>query len=128
MVALVEVLVRAGLSVLITSHTHSAVDNLLLRLKEVGLKFLRLGTDARIHPQLHQYSESTLTQHCSSPEDLDKVFSEQVCACVHHCWSTIVSQLFHWICYVSANCRSNMPRCRTCYALKSKNIRHLLSG
>lgn len=79
MVALVELLVRTGLSVLITSHTHSAVDNLLLRLKQAGLKFLRLGTDARIHPQLHEYSESSLTQHCKSPEDLHEVFSKQVC-------------------------------------------------
>lgn len=78
MVAVVQLLVRGGFSVLITSHTHSAVDNLLLRLKKVDLKFLRLGTDSRIHPDLLPYSERSLTEHCKTPEDLDKVYSQQV--------------------------------------------------
>lgn len=77
MVALVQLLVRAGLSVLVTSHTHSAVDNLLLRLKKEGLKFLRLGADERIHPQLHPFSENYLTKECRTPEELDQVFTSQ---------------------------------------------------
>ena len=36
--ALVEVLVKLGQSVLITSYTHSAVDNILLRLLEVRIR------------------------------------------------------------------------------------------
>lgn len=78
MVALVQLLVRAGLSVLVSSHTHSAVDNLLLRLKKAGLKFLRLGPDSRIHPQILSFSETSLTKLCNSPEDLEKVYSQQV--------------------------------------------------
>lgn len=77
MVALVQLLVRAGLSILVTSHTHSAVDNLLMRLKKAGLKFLRLGSDSRIHPQILSFSETSLTKFCKSPEDLEKVYSQQ---------------------------------------------------
>ena len=77
MAAMVELLVRAGLSVLITSHTHSAVDNLLLRLEKASLQFLRLGSETRIHPRLRPYSESSLTKHCTTPEELDLVYSKQ---------------------------------------------------
>ena len=49
---LVRCLVALGFSVVITSHTHSAVDTLLLKLVEVGLgrDLLRLGKTARVHP------------------------------------------------------------------------------
>jgi len=36
-VALIRVLVRLNRSVLLTSYTHSAVDNILLKLKQVNI-------------------------------------------------------------------------------------------
>ncbi|PIK53075.1 putative DNA replication ATP-dependent helicase/nuclease DNA2 [Apostichopus japonicus] len=63
-VALVRILVLEGKSVLLTSYTHSAVDNILLKLKEANISFLRLGSTYRIHHQLHQYSESTVLRGC----------------------------------------------------------------
>lgn len=77
-----KALAAAGKSVLLTSYTHSAVDNILLKVKDSGLSILRLGNkdkvrlsfslslpttvlmrvvDSQIMPALHQY---TLT-----PED-----------------------------------------------------------
>ena len=41
-VALVEVLHKIGRSVLITAHTNSAVDNILLKLLDKRIDFLRL--------------------------------------------------------------------------------------
>ncbi|GAA5964056.1 hypothetical protein JCM3765_000884 [Sporobolomyces pararoseus] len=61
---LLKMLVKSNLSVLLTSYTHSAVDNILLKVKDEGLDILRLGNRDKILPSLHQF---TLT-----PEDYSK--------------------------------------------------------
>lgn len=53
---IVEAWVRAGRSVLITAYTHAAVDNILRKLHERGVGFLRLGPPARVHPQIQPYT------------------------------------------------------------------------
>ncbi|XP_064087433.1 DNA replication ATP-dependent helicase/nuclease DNA2-like [Macrobrachium nipponense] len=59
-VALVELMVALGHSVLLTSYTHSAVDNILLKLKSLNIDFLRLGRIARIHPDLTSYADEVI--------------------------------------------------------------------
>lgn len=78
LVALIEILVLLGKSVLLTSHTHSAVDNVLLRLKGVGVSFLRLGSKSRINPALHEHSEFEVTQNCKDPEELQSIYNKYV--------------------------------------------------
>ncbi|CAG5133176.1 unnamed protein product [Candidula unifasciata] len=60
-VALVKILHLIGQSVLLTSYTHSAVDNILLKLKESDIPFLRLGRRGRIHPLILPHSAEVLT-------------------------------------------------------------------
>nr|CAH7738094.1 unnamed protein product [Callosobruchus chinensis] len=80
-VALVQLLCELNKTVLITSHTHSAVDNVCVKLIALGVKLMRLGSEARMHPELKKYSEHTLTKNCKSPEDLKVVYdSAQVIA------------------------------------------------
>ncbi|XP_018569495.1 DNA replication ATP-dependent helicase/nuclease DNA2 [Anoplophora glabripennis] len=80
-VALIQLLVELGKSVLITSHTHSAVDNVCTRLVSYGVKLLRLGSESRIHPSLKDHSEYWLTKDCTTPEQLAEVYnSAQVVA------------------------------------------------
>ncbi|XP_053686253.1 DNA replication ATP-dependent helicase/nuclease DNA2, partial [Sabethes cyaneus] len=74
-VALVRLLIALNKTVLITSNTHSAVDNVLKRLLLHDLKFLRLGAASRIDPSLKNYSEATLTEDCSTPEELAAVYN-----------------------------------------------------
>lgn len=45
---LIQALVRRGKSVLLTSYTHSAVDNILLKLKGTGVDVLRLGNKDKV--------------------------------------------------------------------------------
>ncbi|TMW58507.1 hypothetical protein Poli38472_010066 [Pythium oligandrum] len=52
----VRVLVFLGFSVLISSYTHSAVDNLLLKLINYDLPMLRIGNAAQVHPLLAPYT------------------------------------------------------------------------
>uniref|UniRef100_A0A7N8WXX0 DNA replication ATP-dependent helicase/nuclease n=1 Tax=Mastacembelus armatus TaxID=205130 RepID=A0A7N8WXX0_9TELE len=46
---LVRILHACGFSVLLTSYTHSAVDNILLKLKRFRVTFLRLGHGQKVH-------------------------------------------------------------------------------
>ncbi|XP_068159372.1 DNA replication ATP-dependent helicase/nuclease DNA2 [Drosophila tropicalis] len=70
LVALVRLLHLLGRSVIVTAQTHSAVDNLLLRLMPFNLPMIRLGSRSRLHHQLESISESTLTADCKSVEQL----------------------------------------------------------
>ncbi|XP_033220291.1 DNA replication ATP-dependent helicase/nuclease DNA2 [Belonocnema kinseyi] len=74
-VALVELLVKLGKSVLVTANTHSAVDNILIGLMERNIDFLRLGSQAKIHPSLVSYSEDVVTSQCKTPESLQEVYA-----------------------------------------------------
>ena len=75
-VALVEVLHKIGRSVLITAHTNSAVDNILLKLLDKRIDFLRLGSS--FHPSLKCKSEIYATSNCHSPNSLEAVYSGKV--------------------------------------------------
>ena len=44
-----------GCSVLITSYTNSAVDNILLKLMAAGVSFLRLGRPETTHPDIREH-------------------------------------------------------------------------
>lgn len=50
----VRVLLARGASVLITSYTHSAVDNLLLKLIKEGVPCLRVGKPSSVHPGVRE--------------------------------------------------------------------------
>lgn len=74
-VALIRLAVLIGQSVLLTSYTHSAVDNVLLKLcqfKEV--EFLRIGREHRTHPSILPYSAEVKTQNCQTVEELELVY------------------------------------------------------
>ncbi|MBN3295920.1 DNA2 nuclease, partial [Amia calva] len=60
---LVRILHACGFSVLVTSYTHSAVDNILLKLKKFKIGFLRLGRVQKIHPDIRPFTDE---QRCRS--------------------------------------------------------------
>ena len=78
LVALIELLVKIGKSVLVTANTHSAVDNILIGLMERNIDFLRLGSQAKVHPLLTNYSEYVVTAQCKTPESLRDVYASKV--------------------------------------------------
>lgn len=77
-VSLVELLVKLGQSVLVTSHTHTAVDNVLLKLAARNVDLLRLGSSSRIHPQLQVKSEGDLISNCVSPTQMEALYNSKV--------------------------------------------------
>lgn len=78
-VALIQLLVELNQSVIITSHTHSAVDNMCLRLLKYGVQgILRLGDFSKIHKDLVNNTERVVTKNCKTPEELEKCYSDAV--------------------------------------------------
>jgi DNA replication ATP-dependent helicase Dna2 len=60
---LVDLLVQCGKTVLIASYTHSAVDNILLKLQEEQIDFLRVGPVNRIHPDIRaRHADAVLSE------------------------------------------------------------------
>ena len=51
----IRALVMQGKSVLLTSYTHTAVDNILLKLKHDGLPILRLGAPFKVHAEVRDF-------------------------------------------------------------------------
>lgn len=47
---IIRALVSQGKSVLLTSYTHTAVDNILLKIKDEKFGILRLGTRSKVDP------------------------------------------------------------------------------
>ncbi|CAG8972787.1 hypothetical protein HYALB_00007712 [Hymenoscyphus albidus] len=58
---IIRALVLQGKSVLLTSYTHTAVDNILLKLKDDHMGILRLGTSAKVHPDVREFSTLAAT-------------------------------------------------------------------
>lgn len=66
---IIRTLVSQGKSVLLTSYTHSAVDNILLKLKTDQFPILRLGAPAKVHPEVQEFT-ILANQRASSFEEI----------------------------------------------------------
>jgi len=70
---IIRALVARGKSVLLTSYTHTAVDNILLKLKQSDISVLRLGVLAKIHPEVQEFANlAAIPRH--SIEELDEMY------------------------------------------------------
>ena len=78
--ALVRALVDLGKSVLITSHTHNAVDNILERLPSVGVEsFLRVGgEDGKASPAVAPYCPGGSKHRAETTKDLQRLANESL--------------------------------------------------
>ena len=65
---IIRALVSQGKSVLLTSFTHTAVDNILLKLKDDCIPILRLGNIAKIHPDVQEFATLAATTKTSFEE------------------------------------------------------------
>ncbi|XP_047032754.1 DNA replication ATP-dependent helicase/nuclease DNA2 [Helicoverpa zea] len=70
---LIQMLAALKQRVLVTAHTHSAVDTVLSRLPE-SLRVMRLGSSSRVAAALQKRSEQALTADCDTPEKLAALY------------------------------------------------------
>lgn len=77
---IIRLLSMMGKSVLVTSHTHSAIDNVFVRLlkEDPEIKFLRLGSKSRVRSEIHSFCESELTKNCRTPEEIEQIYKQYV--------------------------------------------------
>uniref|UniRef100_A0A8C1U619 DNA replication ATP-dependent helicase/nuclease DNA2 n=1 Tax=Cyprinus carpio TaxID=7962 RepID=A0A8C1U619_CYPCA len=76
---LVRILHACGFSVLLTSYTHSAVDNILLKLKRFKIGFLRLGRAQKVHHDILPFTEeSRRAEGIQTLEELEQLYSKEV--------------------------------------------------
>uniref|UniRef100_A0A8C5PYZ8 DNA replication ATP-dependent helicase/nuclease n=1 Tax=Leptobrachium leishanense TaxID=445787 RepID=A0A8C5PYZ8_9ANUR len=76
---LVRILYACGFSVLLTSYTHSAVDNILLMLNKFQVGFLRLGRSQKIHPSIQKFGEEEIckVKSIKSLSNLQELYDSQ---------------------------------------------------
>ncbi|XP_054838935.1 DNA replication ATP-dependent helicase/nuclease DNA2 [Eublepharis macularius] len=77
--ALVRILYACGFSVLLTSFTHSAVDNILLKLAKFKVGFLRLGRAQKVHPDIRKFTEEEICRSKSikTVAQLEELYGSQ---------------------------------------------------
>lgn len=77
--SLVRILHACGFSVLLTSYTHSAVDNILLKLKRFRIGFLRLGQGQKVHPDILPFTEeSARNKGVQTLSDLEELYNKEL--------------------------------------------------
>ncbi|KAF7589324.1 Tripartite DNA replication factor [Aspergillus hancockii] len=54
---IIRALVAQGKSVLLTSYTHTAVDNILLKIRDDNIRILRVGAAAKVHPEVQEFAD-----------------------------------------------------------------------
>ncbi|XVE90822.1 hypothetical protein DITRI_Ditri20bG0106900 [Diplodiscus trichospermus] len=74
MVHAVKALLMRGASVLLTSYTNSAVDNLLIKLKSQGIDFIRIGRHESVHEEVKGHCFSGM--NLSSVEEIKMKFDQ----------------------------------------------------
>lgn len=85
---IIRALVAKGKSVLLTSYTHTAVDNILLKIKNDDIGILRLGAPAKVHPEVRGFA-TLATEPKDSLEELEKSWMEPLvvattCLSINH--------------------------------------------
>ncbi|KAI6714596.1 hypothetical protein JHW43_002860 [Diplocarpon mali] len=65
---IIKTLVSQGKTVLLTSYTHTAVDNILLKLKDAKIPILRLGTIAKVAMEVQEFATLAATTKSSFEE------------------------------------------------------------
>ncbi|KAM9913006.1 hypothetical protein OXX69_002000 [Metschnikowia pulcherrima] len=73
---LIKMLVAAKKTVLLTSYTNSAVDNILLKVKEYDIDFLRIGNSSRVHPTIQEYTPGSDKNKVECYSDFQRVYSQ----------------------------------------------------
>ncbi|XP_053161315.1 DNA replication ATP-dependent helicase/nuclease DNA2 [Hemicordylus capensis] len=113
--ALVRILYACGFSVLLTSFTHTAVDNILLKLAKFKVGFLRLGRAQKVHPDLRKFTEEEICRSkcIKTVTQLEELYHSQpvvatTCMGINH---PIFSRKLFDFCIVDEASQISQPVC-----------------
>ncbi|KAJ4367535.1 DNA replication endonuclease-helicase Dna2 [Neocucurbitaria cava] len=109
---IIRTLVAKGKSVLLTSYTHTAVDNILLKIRDDQIGVLRLGASAKIHPDVREFA-TLAAEPKHSVEELEKSWMEPLvvattCLTINH---PLFSRRVFDYCIVDEASQITLPVC-----------------
>lgn len=109
---IIRALVSQGKSVLLTSYTHTAVDNILLKIRDENVQILRIGATAKVHPEVQQFVDLAATPKSSIEEVQARYENSQIvattCLGVNH---SIFSRRIFDYCIVDEASQITLPVC-----------------
>lgn len=108
---IIRALAAQGKSILLTSYTHTAVDNILLKIRNDGISILRLGAMAKVHPEVQEFADLAGIPK-TTVEELKRAYSNQVvattCLGINH---PIFNQRVFDYCIVDEASQITLPVC-----------------
>ena len=108
---IIRALVAQGKSVLLTSYTHTAVDNILLKIRDDGIGVFRIGAIAKVHPEVQEFADLAGVQ-MKTVEEIKRSYSQPVvattCLGINH---PIFSQRVFDYCIVDEASQITLPVC-----------------
>lgn len=109
---IIRTLVAKGKTVLLTSYTHTAVDNILLKIRQDKIPVLRLGSLARIHPEVKEFA-TLAAEPRNTVEELRAAYHDPpvvatTCLGINH---TLFSQRTFDYCIVDEASQITLPVC-----------------
>ena len=108
---IIRALVAQGKSVLLTSYTHTAVDNILLKIRDDNIGIFRLGAVAKVHPEVQEYADLA-GMPMKSVAEIQKAYNQQVvattCLGVNH---AVFNQRMFDYCIVDEASQITLPVC-----------------
>ncbi|KAJ6189407.1 hypothetical protein N7519_004315 [Penicillium mononematosum] len=109
---IIRALVAQGRSVLLTSYTHTAVDNILLKIRDDNIRVLRIGATAKVHPDVQEFADLAAIPKSTIEELKDSYEKPQVvattCLGVNH---NIFNQRIFDYCIVDEASQITLPVC-----------------
>lgn len=105
-------LVAQGKSVLLTSYTHTAVDNILLKIRDDNIRILRIGATTKVHPEVQEFADLAAIPKATIEELKDSYEKPQIvattCLGVNH---NIFNQRIFDYCIVDEASQITLPVC-----------------
>lgn len=109
---IIRALVSQGKSVLLASYTHTAVDNILLKIRDDNVRILRIGATAKVHPEVQQFADLAAVPK-TSIEELKESYEQSsvvatTCLGVNH---PIFNERIFDYCIVDEASQITLPVC-----------------
>ena len=108
---IIRALTAQGKSVLLTSYTHTAVDNILLKIRKDNIGIFRLGAVAKVHPEVQEFADLGGVP-MKTTEELKRAYGQQVvattCLGINH--PIFSSRIFDY-CIVDEASQITLPVC-----------------
>lgn len=108
---IIRALTAQGKSVLLTSYTHTAVDNILLKIRKDNIGIFRLGAVAKVHPEVQEFADLGGVP-MKTVEELKRAYGQQVvattCLGINH---PIFNQRIFDYCIVDEASQITLPVC-----------------